>query len=368
MVADQLERSMNEIRTRYRLPLFALIFLLLGGSAALAQSSSKAAKPAYDKGVTEYNLGHFAEAIGEFEKAYELDRAPILLFNIAQSHRQLGNDERALFFYRRYLEQAPKDAANRPDVERRIKDLEDAVQQQRELKQKPPTAVGQEGQSGTGTAPQPPVSETPPASGARETGPAEDAAGKRTGQPAPAENKAPRRRLPIRGGIEAGPAFPSMAGSNTTEPIIFGLRAFGGYVIAIGRGAVDFGAAVTFSPLRYQGGAWSTFWGLFARAGGSYPVGLDGALRVIADLDLGVVWWGGLQADNPFTTNRVATTGAIPMPSIRFGGGVQYDVGEHMFVYVLPSYTFSQTTGNAFRNATTSVTRIDLPVGVGWTF
>ena len=45
-----------------------------------------------------------------------------------------------MFFYRRYLEQAPK-AANREDVERRIKDLQASVQQEAEAKQKPPTDV-----------------------------------------------------------------------------------------------------------------------------------------------------------------------------------------------------------------------------------
>ena len=125
--------------SRYRLRGFSSAFLILAVTIAGAhgaqasEAGKKAARPHYEKGASEYNLGHFAEAISEFEKAYEQDQAPILLFNIAQAHRQSGNNERAAFFYRRYLEQEP-DAANRPEVEKRIKDLEGVIQQQNDVK------------------------------------------------------------------------------------------------------------------------------------------------------------------------------------------------------------------------------------------
>src|SRR5882757_6383592 len=100
------------------------LLIVLCGPISHAQSGNKAARPFYDKGVTEYTLGHFPEAIAQFEKAYEIDPAPILLFNIGQAHRNSGNNDRAIFFYRRYLEQAPRTASNRSDVEKRIKQLE----------------------------------------------------------------------------------------------------------------------------------------------------------------------------------------------------------------------------------------------------
>src|SRR5262252_5295625 len=103
-------------RARYALRAAATLLVLFAAMpAARAQKSgSKSAGRAYyDRGTTEYNLGHFDEAIKSFESAYELEHQPILLFNIAQAHRQMGNNERAIFFYRRYLENAPKDAQNR---------------------------------------------------------------------------------------------------------------------------------------------------------------------------------------------------------------------------------------------------------------
>jgi tetratricopeptide (TPR) repeat protein len=80
----------------------------------------------YNKGMKAYNLGHFPEAIEEFEKAYELAPEPILLYNIAQSHRQDGNAQRAAFFYRRYLEAAP-DAKNRAEIEKRLAELQSQI-------------------------------------------------------------------------------------------------------------------------------------------------------------------------------------------------------------------------------------------------
>jgi tetratricopeptide (TPR) repeat protein len=112
---------------------------------AFAQSAGpQAAKPIVDDAVSQYNLGHFDEASALFEKAYQLDPAPILLFNIGQCERRLGHNERALFFYRRYLEQAPPSAPERADVDKRVADLERSIRDQADLKDKPPPGVGRD--------------------------------------------------------------------------------------------------------------------------------------------------------------------------------------------------------------------------------
>jgi len=90
---------------------------------AAERGSKKTAEAHYQKGMKAYTLGRFEDAIEEFEKAYELRQEPIFLYNIAQSHRQNSNPQRAVFFYRRYLEAEPG-AKNRADIEKRIKDLE----------------------------------------------------------------------------------------------------------------------------------------------------------------------------------------------------------------------------------------------------
>jgi tetratricopeptide (TPR) repeat protein len=151
---------------RKRLSNRILSFALVAVAASVARpaiahadGSKKSAKVYYDKGAYEYNLGHFEQAIAAFEKAYELSPVPILLFNIGQCHRQSGNKERAVFFYRRYLEQAPN-ADNRADVENRIADLEQSMKEERDIQKRPPTEV-----AGTpaAPAPAPEAPSTPPA-------------------------------------------------------------------------------------------------------------------------------------------------------------------------------------------------------------
>jgi len=126
--------------SRRGLSLAALLVCVAVVGPRSAHADQASARPFYDRGITEYNLGHFAEAIVQFEKAYEEDHAPILLFNIAQAQRQSGNAERALFFYRRYLEGDPN-AANRADVEKRMAELAEVAKAQAEAKARPPTAV-----------------------------------------------------------------------------------------------------------------------------------------------------------------------------------------------------------------------------------
>jgi tetratricopeptide (TPR) repeat protein len=94
--------------------------------AAAPGSKAAQAHAHYEKAVTAYNLARFDEAIAGFSRAYALDPAPILLFNLAQAHwkrGEAGDERQALFFYRRYLEAEPA-SANRQRVESRIRELE----------------------------------------------------------------------------------------------------------------------------------------------------------------------------------------------------------------------------------------------------
>jgi tetratricopeptide (TPR) repeat protein len=158
----------------------AAALLLAPGRAPAAGTDKEAAKQHFDRGVKHYNLGHFADAITEFEQAYDIEAAPILLFNIAQSHRQTGNKERALFFYRRYLEQAPN-AANRGEVDKRMKDLEESMREEKELKQKPPPGVERDEQSVAPPAATPPAAAPVNVLAARDP----DAEGAATGEERP---------------------------------------------------------------------------------------------------------------------------------------------------------------------------------------
>jgi hypothetical protein len=348
---------------------------MAGGRAQAAESAKKQARPHYEKGAAEYNLGHFPESVAEFEKAYELDPAPILLFNIAQAHRQNGNNERASFFYRRYLEQAPN-AANRAEVEKRMKELEGVIQQQNDLKRRPPTEVTDQEHDATGAtavagnaAPgRPPgtVVETasptayPPGAVAAPAGGVSSASEGPSGPPGR-----------IRVWASAGPAFPSFSGrGDLQEPTLLSVRLGGGYVFDLGRaGAIDVGASAAYAPIQYRrldndANQNAGFWGLMAT--GTYHRRVAKMLELSGELGLGAVWWSGIGEQNPFTAAGAAATGPVPMPSLLIGVGAIYHLPRRFMVFVEPTFLFSKTTGDGLTSTVSSVTRFDLALGVGY--
>lgn len=109
--------------------------LALTFAVLLGQTDEARAKALYREGETAYNLGQFEAALGKYSEAYKLKALPGFLFNIAQCHRQLGQWERAAFFYGRYLDTAgPK--APQAEVAKGL--LEEMRQKQAAPEAKPP--------------------------------------------------------------------------------------------------------------------------------------------------------------------------------------------------------------------------------------
>ncbi|MBS2029502.1 MAG: tetratricopeptide repeat protein [Deltaproteobacteria bacterium] len=90
------------------LPLAAMLSLPPVARAEKAETQAKALFKAAQKA---YDLGNFDEALKDYTAAYDAKPLPGFLFNIAQCHRQRGEYERAAFFYKRFLDTAPKAAA-----------------------------------------------------------------------------------------------------------------------------------------------------------------------------------------------------------------------------------------------------------------
>jgi tetratricopeptide (TPR) repeat protein len=89
-----------------------------GESGELDDEARKAlAREHYDAGKTHYTVGEFEQALERFAAAYKLRPAPLLLFNMGQSARQLGRHGPAVFFFEGFLREAAPDDANRPLVE-----------------------------------------------------------------------------------------------------------------------------------------------------------------------------------------------------------------------------------------------------------
>jgi tetratricopeptide (TPR) repeat protein len=82
------------------------------------------AKKAFDEGRAFYDEGKFGEAVDKFKESYRLSRSPLLLYNIGHTHDQAGQKDKALFYYRKFLADAPKNAPQRKDVGKRVDVLE----------------------------------------------------------------------------------------------------------------------------------------------------------------------------------------------------------------------------------------------------
>jgi hypothetical protein len=105
----------------------ALALLPTGGAGAQPDAGDReAARAAFLDGNAEFKLGHWQAAAAAWERGYELKADPLFLYNIAQAYRLADVRDKALFFYRSYLRDAP-DAPNRAYVVERVAQLERAV-------------------------------------------------------------------------------------------------------------------------------------------------------------------------------------------------------------------------------------------------
>ncbi|HVZ74553.1 MAG TPA: tetratricopeptide repeat protein [Polyangia bacterium] len=117
-------------------PVLALLLLLAAVAPARAQDTVSA-KEHYQRGTSYYDLGRYADAIKEFEAAYQIKNDPALLFNLAQSHRLAGNVDQALHFYKTYLRYVPH-PSNRAEIDSRIDQLEALAAQKNAAQTAPP--------------------------------------------------------------------------------------------------------------------------------------------------------------------------------------------------------------------------------------
>jgi len=141
--------------TRY----LAALALCLAATTAKADEQAEAQKH-FDAAEKAYNVGDFAGALKEYQASYQLFPSPLLLFDMAQCHRFLGENEKAKFEYQRYLDNAPPDDQSRPAAQQLIKQLETTIEQERQSKKSPPTGTAKPGAAPT-TEPSSPATAIP---------------------------------------------------------------------------------------------------------------------------------------------------------------------------------------------------------------
>jgi Tetratricopeptide repeat len=111
-----------------------LVMLAALGRPALAMQLSVQQKQDvrvhYERATRAYDLNKYQEAIDEYQKVYEIDGDPVMLYNIGQAYRLNDQPQESIHFYRRYLQRSPE-ARNREDVNRKIVNLEKLIEDRR---------------------------------------------------------------------------------------------------------------------------------------------------------------------------------------------------------------------------------------------
>lgn len=125
------------------LTVFAVLLLALNGPAAAqpAGNDEERYREAFVAGTRLFSEEKWVEARAAFEEAYAIQETPLLLFNIGSTYRREGDRERAVEYYRRYLEAAPADAELRELAEETIAELEDELAAMREPAESTPEPV-----------------------------------------------------------------------------------------------------------------------------------------------------------------------------------------------------------------------------------
>jgi len=140
-----------------------IALLLLGLCAPIATHSAYAqeaptkeqldqAKKAFGEGKALHDEGKLGEAIEKFKESYRLSRNPVLLYNIALTLDENKQTDNALFYYRKFLSDAPAEAAQRKAATDRVKSLE-SEKLEADLNGKPADAT----KPNENTAPTPPT-------------------------------------------------------------------------------------------------------------------------------------------------------------------------------------------------------------------
>ncbi len=103
-----------------------------GPRPKLTEAQKQEVRDRYDRATRFYYLRKYNEAIAQYETIYLLSADPVMLYNIAQCHRQADQPEQAVEFYKNYLRNAPA-ATNRTDVEKKIAEMEKVVDERRKI-------------------------------------------------------------------------------------------------------------------------------------------------------------------------------------------------------------------------------------------
>ena len=107
--------------------------IALGAAAPAAAGEPRGEQPGrvfFERAEANFNRGQFEAARADYQAAYDVEPLPAFLFNIGQCYRNLGDYDRAQFFFQRYTMLDPH-SANRPAADRLIAEMSRLAQERR---------------------------------------------------------------------------------------------------------------------------------------------------------------------------------------------------------------------------------------------
>jgi tetratricopeptide (TPR) repeat protein len=90
---------------------FAVLTVLLVAGSASAESNRARADRHHEQAAAFYRVEAYEDAIAEWKQSYALVPNPSRLFNIGRAFEELGDPERAVEFYERYVKEDPNGQA-----------------------------------------------------------------------------------------------------------------------------------------------------------------------------------------------------------------------------------------------------------------
>jgi len=345
----------------------AIALMASGATTARADDAQKA-RELFTQGNTYFDLGQFDKAIGAWQDGYQLKNDPGFLYNIAQAYRTMGDAQKAIFFYKRYLSNSPK-ARNRSEVEQKIEALQKQLSAQEQARGMPPPGpFGPDNPGAAGTAPTEPAPASNPevvvtqgaGAGARASGPGATSPSDIVETRPVDAATSPPRRVDLRAAIGFD-TWSSGLQENAQPSFAFTLA--GGYTF--GNPAARFrfrlGALLGYTFLK-ETDSRDTFTSFLVDP--TIVMRVTTRLQLMGDLGFGVLSIGGLTPNSALlASSAVNINGSAQTFSlVRLGVAADYDLTKSVSLFFWPAYANSAKKENFYAN----IGRFEILAGVAY--
>jgi hypothetical protein len=279
----------------------------------------------------------------------------------------MGDAQKAIFFYKRYLSNSPK-AKNRAEVDQKIEALQKQLSQQEQAKGVPPTGpFGPDNPNAAAAATEPPAAATtpPPATTASPVAPGTTPAASSNEPGAVVETGAvvatepPPHRIDLRAAIGLN-TWSSGLQENAQPSFAFTLS--GGYTFGRPAAQIRFrmGALFGYTFLKEMDSK-DTFTSFLIDP--TILIRLAPKFQLLGDVGLGVLSIGGITANSALLDSmNVMVNGSQALFLFRIGAGVDYDLTPNVSLFFWPAISEAAKKEHFYQN----IGRIELLAGVAY--